>query len=130
MNKITAARIKKTLTVALNLLDDPEKWTKNAGARTKHGSPIRCFSRNAACFCLSGAIIRAAWQNGYITRQQRNNTPYATTQFENFLADIDSYLYDFHPGYGDIIHLNDDPNTTYEDIINMLKSAIKGLENG
>ena len=38
------------------LYTDPSKWTKNAFARTKDGTP--CYSSNpdAFSFCLSGAV--------------------------------------------------------------------------
>lgn len=55
------------LRAAKALIDTPEKWTKGAFARGRHGFSVDVSSPIATCFCLRGAV-HAVTGNGRRTR--------------------------------------------------------------
>lgn len=45
---------------AREFLAQPEKWTKGAGARSIGGHVVSVASKEAACFCVAGALAHVA----------------------------------------------------------------------
>lgn len=54
--------IKETLIRARELVSTPEHWTKGSQAIDTDGSAIAWNEDKATCFCMMGAINRAAWE--------------------------------------------------------------------
>jgi hypothetical protein len=51
---------------ARELISDPKRWTKGAGARDKHGDPVPITNPGAVCWCVSGALVHVAgFSDGY-----------------------------------------------------------------
>lgn len=80
------------------LLDSPDKWIKGCMARDSKGNSVNSTDINATCWCLLGAI-RKVYGASYAKR---------------------IYLLWNYLGC-DIGEFNDDPTTTYEDIIKLVK---------
>ena len=53
------------LTKARHLVREPKWWIQYAGAQTQSGEKVHCFDLKAHCFCMTGAISRAAHDLGY-----------------------------------------------------------------
>lgn len=100
------------LKAARELLSDPAKWTKGAGARDADGNPVGDRYRGAICWCLDGALrrhrfkfdpsgedyTRALRALGKIARSRSNHTG--------------------------IVAFNDNPKTTHADVLSLLDEAI------
>ena len=52
------------LTKARHLVREPKWWIQYAGAETLSGGKVHCFDLKAHCFCMTGAISRAAHDLG------------------------------------------------------------------
>lgn len=52
--------IAETLTAARAIIADPAHWTQHAHARDAAGEPVTLDAPNATCFCLDGALAKAA----------------------------------------------------------------------
>jgi hypothetical protein len=91
---------------AYELLSDSSKWTKGAGARDNDG--IRCSpaSPDAVCWCLFGAITRCY-----------DNPFQIAAMVEKLISET------YNEGYYKAESFNDAPDTTYNDIISLLKEA-------
>ena len=98
------------LKAARELISEPERWTKDAEARSPIGRSVRHESPNACRWCVLAAIWRAGGPpppSGY------------GTGAIGALLDAG--------GFGDSISLldyNDDPNTTHADILALYDRAI------
>lgn len=92
----------------LEVLSSPDKWVKGAYGLTEEGGVVWGTHPDAVQFCLTGAFQRVT------------NTQHTAQLFGN-------------PGpYTEkaILTFNDNPETTYEDVILFLRNRIKELENG
>lgn len=96
---------------AYELLSSKDRWCKKYSAILKDGSPafsiieLRNCPEKFKCFCLIGALYFCY-----------------TNMFD--YAEAVNKIYRLLPnGHGSIAEYNDDPNTTYEDIIKLLKEA-------
>lgn len=91
---------------AFELLAKPESWTKGAFARNLKKESIDSGSEDAVCWCVTGAIAKTYCYQEY-------------SQFSYFLDKMKNDLK--IPKEKMITTWNDDPNTTHEDVINLLK---------
>jgi hypothetical protein len=85
------------------LLDSPEKWTKEVLARDSKGNSTHPDSPEAVCWCVKGALRKCYpnyddWRVAYDRLREAKN-------------------------FGSIVSWQDDPETTYEEIIEALKLA-------
>lgn len=95
---------------ARELLSEPERWTKDAGARDAKGAPCGWDAEDASCWCLDGALCRLAYRNNAAAYQE------AGAALRKFvLDDYDSYV-DF----------ND--SRTHSEVLALLDRAIAAEE--
>jgi hypothetical protein len=94
---------------AYELLSSPEKWTKGAYARDEEGVSISCKSPEAVQFCSLGAIERCYPNNPFPIMNKLD-------------AVIKSKYGNEERRYG-LVTFNDAPETTYEQVIEVLKEA-------
>ena len=95
---------------AIEIISDPNKWTRRATARTKGGTPVHACSPSAVCWCASGAFQSACSYRG-ILEYLHPNTPSPLTQAEKSVL---------HGSIPALAHVND-----YEG----RKRAIEELKN-
>lgn len=91
----------------LDIFTSKDKWTKGFYARDKYGQ--KCFegSTDATCYCILGAIKKVYYG--------------LPVEVDNKL---ETALKKLHPNSsGNYVHFNDDPKTTFEDIIELIKEA-------
>ena len=93
------------------LLSDASKWTKGYYARNEHGGLEPARSPVATCFCIFGALLRC--YNGLPGERTQKVAKIILKRFPERVAHEDSTL----PGF------NDHPDTTYEEVISVLKEA-------
>ena len=115
----------KIINKVIQILDKPQKWTRARNAKDKNGNPTNPLSPNATCYCLEGAIYKALWEQKLSKRKWNNSYRKiigAICKVAGLNFDIGNQ--DEHIGF------NDNPNTTYEMIINILKKAKALLQKG
>lgn len=88
----------------LDLLSDPGKWTQGSYGKTSKGTDTWGNDPNAVSFCLLGAIQRVT--------NDRLTSALFISQLTNKIE------------RENIVKFNDDPQTTHEDIILFLKTAL------
>lgn len=101
-----------TTTPILDLLSDPNHWTKNAFARNSFDGQIELLSKSACKWCLAGAIGKCA-----IIYEDK------TTRIYDKITNTIHMMYPKFPQFINIVKFNDDPSTTHADIIAVLKEA-------
>lgn len=87
------------------LLDKPEKWTKGYLARTTGGRPINADDPNATCWCVFGALARCEYTG------------------EAWIIAVSKLRFEIGSEYISIPEWNDAEETTYEQVIDVLKKA-------
>ena len=87
------------------ILSSPDKWTKGAYARTKTDTIVGVLDEEACKFCLDGALLRCGldWD--------------IKTSLEQAILEL------FPTKSEGIISFNDHPDTTYEDVLEVLESC-------
>lgn len=85
----------------------PERWTKDAYARTENGNVIGPREDNAVSWCLLGAFDKFGDQS------TTNDITYLLSRLVRAKGSVD---------------FNDDPNTTFEDFMNALYQTRDTLE--
>lgn len=98
-------------TPILDLLSNPDHWTKNSAYRDNLKNP--CVRSSATCCCLLGAISLCS-----SSHKLRNEN---LTKVYKAIIDINKL--DIAVTKLDIVGFNDDPDTTHEDIIEVLEKA-------
>ena len=102
-------------------------WIKRGNARDSDGDPVSALSEHAACFCAQGAIMRAAWDLGFVPQR-------SSQSFEEFIHT--EVLYPVNKAIDrrtslnmpvELWHINDD-SKTIEPVIDVLDHVIKVLE--
>jgi hypothetical protein len=101
-------KISEALERALALIDTPEKWTKNAQARTKRGCATYASSMKAYSFCAIGAICRVCADND------------VHVFLEKILTER-GYVYDGDP----LMSFNDNPDTNHLGVVWLFKEGIE-----
>lgn len=102
--------IKEVLQKARALIADPERWTREALARTSEGWEVRGDNPTACRWCVVGAIQAIALGAGVATWP-------ATVA-----------LLPFIPHHADVPSWNDDPKTTHADVLAAFDAAIARAE--
>jgi hypothetical protein len=104
------------LTAARDLLQDINKWTQKAGARTDFGATIHPAHDNASCFCSGGALERIVISRSGEVGGAFHRSGWRLDQAARLL------------GYRGYIHLNDDTSKPREEqhalVIRMFDMAI------
>lgn len=91
-------------------------WVQNKTATALDGNPVSYHNPGAAKFCATGALWRAIHDTKTIDSLELRNRLYA-------------YLGKYVPwSEHDLIVFNDDEHTTQQDILELLDTAIKDLE--
>lgn len=101
-----------TTTPILDLLSDPNHWTKKAVARDNLNRLVSPCSPLACQWCLDGAIGKCA--NIYGDK---------TIRIYNKITNTIHMMYPKYQQYINIAKFNDHPDTTHADIIAVLKEA-------
>lgn len=120
MNKPTPAQILQRLR---EFFSDESRWTQFAYAKHANGNSIGASSPNAACFCLSGAIIRLhpEWEelSGPKERARLTNSPeYDVLEFN--ILELFPRRINFDRPKGIVEQFNDHPDTAFDDILKVL----------
>ena len=102
----------------LEILNKKSKWTKNAEARRKDGSPTREGSEEAVCWCIDGAINIALREQNLSIRKFKNSKSKIIIALLINLGIVPEL--NTRPDYMDY---NDRETTTYHNIINLLKKT-------
>lgn len=76
--------------------------TKGQHARDKNGDGVSFGSEHAISYCMMGALFKCFGNEAYLMKHK---------------------LFTKLPGVRSIVEFNDNPYTSYEDVINLLKSA-------
>lgn len=84
------------------LLSDERRWTTGAHARDSAGQVVCYTSLDAVCFCLAGAVRRC----------------YPVVEAEKILLRMHDVL---APTYGSTPCFNDDPKTSFTDILKFVE---------
>lgn len=99
-----------------SLLASEAQWTREHYARSAVGESRRGLSDDAVCWCLQGAIDRAAWEltgMGY------------SSEAEFFVFEA---ILSHNPLHAGIIQFNDDPITKFSDVQKVLDRAIEDVQ--
>ena len=98
---------------AYEVISSPEKWTKGTYARDSSGFPTGSRCSESVCWCAVGALTVAY---GY----SLNGVGDA---YHEALFKVEHKLREMGKGgpHGYITTFNDHPDTTYEDVYNLLK---------
>jgi len=91
------------------LLNSPEKWTKGALARDKNDKYVGILSKDAASYCLLGALFYC-YDNKCIGKKWN--------KLNNAILE-----YGFRCFGETVVAFNNHPKTTYEDVIEVVKLA-------
>ncbi len=102
---------RKHLRKARDLLADPEHWVKGAYARSQDGVVISALNKNAACWCLLGALQRATG------REEDNGPTYS------HVATVARTT-----GRFPLSDFNDHPLRQHREVLDLLDEAIAWLE--
>lgn len=94
------------------ILTDPSKWCKRTHSRNQFGSAVAPDHLSATSFCVDGALIRSLVD---------------LSLPGDLLSDVEKPLR--AAAGGCFVSLNDDPVTTYEEIVSLFDRAIKTLED-
>lgn len=105
---VTNRDIRNTIDASLAILDHPGKWTQHRSAAYEHGATAHPWNPGAYAFCILGAIDRATGDD--------------TVLYSRTLQEIGRYV-----GKLSIANWNDAPERTYEDVVDLLKTARDNL---
>lgn len=98
------------------LLTPPEQWTKHTYARDGLGRRTNVTGSDAVCWCLDGAILKAT--------ADEDPHSLATDRAEISLNHTLQRLPDLSRGIGGFVEWNDHPETTHDDVMNLLAEAV------
>lgn len=118
----TVTVLKNTRTV----LADPKNWTKGEFARDAKGNGTTSMNKGAVCFCLMGAVSRAAYGEQFVTKEGEHRLFQSAAQVvRNELMETlrnDDAFYEF--AGRDIPGFNDNPATKHEDVLALIDHTI------
>ncbi|MDH7796408.1 MULTISPECIES: hypothetical protein [unclassified Beijerinckia] len=101
------SQLKADLQAIRQLLDTPDRWTKNFNARDALGRQALPDDDNATCWCLNGAMIKIT-----------------DARYTRRYDALDSALNAAVPGRTGFITFNDNGSTRHDDVLNLLDQAI------
>lgn len=97
-----------------------EGWTQGTWARDAADEPVSQHHPNAASFCISGAINRSVWD--YFADGVNNSPALEAVRFESVRLIFETLAPDFG-----LAEWNDDPNTSYEKVLDLFKRGLTKL---
>lgn len=97
--------MKAVLVAIKSRLASPDAWTRGAYARDVYNQPVSCIRPSACKWCLAGALLADDMVGG----------EECWTLFTRIVNER---------GFSDIATFNDDPLTTYANVLQVLDEAI------
>lgn len=94
--------------------NDPAKWTQNTAARDRFGASVAVWDSDVCCMCLTASIHQASGESDRSVFVRSYLQQWATCFCA---AEEIRYI----GKWGGIIHYNDKPGRTFEEIINFLE---------
>lgn len=91
------------------LLAKPEAWTKRRFAKAADGSAVTVMSDQAVCWCLRGAV--------YKCYANQDDCDLVEDKLQEAMQKLKG------DEYHSLTHFNDDPKTTYADILDVCEAA-------
>lgn len=113
----------------LDLLDNEDRWVKNAVAKTASGAPAQAEDAEASKWCLIGAQARALNELELGKIQMDDEVE---RQRHRVIAAVDAFLKDriyAEHGHRSLPSWNDQSDTNFEDVRLWLKSCLTHLED-
>lgn len=107
--EINSTDVRDVLTKAREKIADPDRWVKKVFKRYRKRN-----GKSLTCYCLDGAILN--------TRAQPLNVMYAENAVEDVIKEK-AVGFHSHP-HDNIIRFNDCPDTTHEEVLDVLDTAI------
>lgn len=106
------------------LLNSPERWTKESYGRNANGMPVMGNDPRAVCFCLLGAVDRVVWGTKSTDEYTREENAEKLERRKSIMLVLNSYVKDRTANYKAISGLIDfNDNATYEEVMAMLEEA-------
>ena len=122
----TDTQIKEFLSLALETIKDPKNWTKGAMVRDENDTSLRLITHEPTAttkYCLIGALRKNLNKMNTAEINQLAFAEEKILETINETVKDKSEIGDFN---GDTIEaFNDDPKTTHEDVIHILKETIE-----
>ena len=127
---------KRIIKEALKVLSSPDKWTQDFNAMNHLTATVKPTSPDAVCWCLEGAFYKASHNLKIVDKESPEDD--LEMLWSSISAEIYQLLKPFIPNTVSVDHdgnvideeqgyieFNDQPETTYKDVINVLKRASK-----
>ena len=108
--------VKELLIAAKELISDPARWTKGAGARDAKGVSCNTDAPEAVCWCSAGAIYRTTLSGECLDEARRELSKAARKLAPELFGD--------QAFFTDYVGLNDAKETTHADVMKMFDTAI------
>ncbi len=107
----------QVLEEAIQLIEDPSRWTQHALGRDIHGNKTDAFSGGAVAWCAKGAIGKAIGRNGHVSN------------YSGFLDQMRRIAVAISTKEGGtprdrLVMMNDSSQTLHSDIILAMKRAL------
>ncbi len=90
------------------LFSDASKWTKGHGARTQSDAGIFYDSPEACKWCLVGGVAKCY---------------FGSADYQEALECVRMAIKKLFPGFPTVISFNDHKDTTFEDVVKVIKLA-------
>ena len=127
--KHRALRSQTIVDGTLQLLDTKDKWIQADEALDEFGNRVEGYSPVATCWCLDGAFTYIAYQEGFL-QEEADKRDLDFTCPENIMEiwepiqrELEALLETFLPRGRNYIEFNDHPDTTYQEVIELLKAG-------
>lgn len=93
------------------LLNGPEKWTKEAIARNGDGKPVYLTSPDAVSYCLLGALFKC-YEGNNLGKKWNILDKYIKENYKKYAN-----------SYSPTVYFNNNEKTTYKDIMKVVKAC-------
>ena len=113
------AEVKLILQKVRRIVSKSWNWTQAVGARDVNSQPVEAYSKEAVCWCVTGAFERAT-KDGEGNRNVSRDAAGGAWGFLN-------YANERHNGFDRLYEFNDRLDTTHKDIMNFLDSVLEDL---
>lgn len=113
---------------SLELLQDPAHWAKGFYGYDARGEQVFANDEQAVCWCLLGAIVKAAKNRGGETRPHADGL--VTFMWKYMKDDPRALVKDSNCNVRTLSCFNDHENTTHEDVLELFRKARKEIEEG
>lgn len=112
----------QVLQEARRLIADPKHWIKRTSACDAQGLSVPWNAETAECFCLGGAITRAALYRNPGPALERGQLLQSATVLVTNALEASGFPMTYIPTF------NDHPNTMHQDVLRVLDDVIVKLE--